>query len=83
MLLLRWEEDKSVEKDLVELEAVLRDCYNYQTDKWTIPSVHNPSIKLSVQMASYMENARPDHLLVIYYAGHGYVGMDNHLYWAW
>ncbi|KAL5889798.1 hypothetical protein ACKVWC_005026 [Pyricularia oryzae] len=82
VLLLRWEEDKSVEKDLVELEAVLRDRYNYQTDKWTIPSVHNPSIKLSVQMASYMENARPDHLLVIYYAGHGYVGMDNHLYWA-
>lgn len=82
VLLLRWEEDTSVEKDLIELETVLRDRYNYQTSKWTIPTVHNPSIKLGVQMASYLDNTRDDHLVVIYYAGHGYVGVDNHLYWA-
>lgn len=83
VLLLRWEEDASVEKDLADLEAVLRERYNYHTDRWSIPTVPNPSIKLGVQMASFLENARADHLLIIYYAGYGYIGTDNHLYWAW
>ncbi len=83
VLMLRWEEDTSVEKDLLALEKVFRERYHYHTDKWTIPTVPNPSIKLGVQMASFLDNARPDHLLIIYYAGHGYVGPDNQLYWAW
>ncbi|KAK4104344.1 hypothetical protein N658DRAFT_505070 [Parathielavia hyrcaniae] len=82
VLMLRWEEDTSVEPDLLALEKVLRECYHYQTEKWAIPTVPNPSIKLGVQMASFLENARPDHLLIIYYAGHGYVGPDKQLYWA-
>ncbi|KAL8363457.1 hypothetical protein RB601_009297 [Gaeumannomyces tritici] len=82
VLLLRWEEDLSVEKDLANLEAVLRERYNYHTDRWSIPTVPNPSIKLGIQMATFLEHARTDHLLIIYYAGHGYVGADNHLYWA-
>jgi hypothetical protein len=81
--MLRWEEDTSVEKDLLALEKVFRERYHYHTDKWAIPTVPNPSIKLGVQMASFLDNARPDHLLIIYYAGHGYVGPDNQLYWAW
>ncbi|SPN99518.1 uncharacterized protein DNG_02370 [Cephalotrichum gorgonifer] len=82
VLLLRWEDDKSVEPELLSLEAVLRDQYNYQTKRWNIPTVANPSIKLGVEMAGFLENARPDHLLIIYYAGHGYVGVDNQPYWA-
>ena len=82
VLLLRWEEDTSVEPELLALERVFRGQYNYRTERWTIPSVPNPSIKLGVQMASFLENARPDHLLIIYYAGHGYVGPDEQLYWA-
>lgn len=82
VLLLRWEEDTSVEPELLSLEAVFRDKYNYRTERWNIPTVPNPSIKLGVQMASFLENARPDHLLIIYYAGHGYVGADEQLYWA-
>ena len=80
--MLRWEEDTSVEADLVSLEKVLRDQFHYRTDRWHIPTVPNPSIKLGVQMASFLESARPDHLLIIYYAGHGYVGADKQLYWA-
>lgn len=82
VLLLRWEEDTTVEPELLSLEGVLRDQYNYHTERWNIPTVANPSIKLGVQMASFLENARPDHLLIIYYAGHGYVGQDDQLYWA-
>ena len=82
VLLLRWEDDESVEEDLSSLEKVFRS-YNYDTQQWKIPTVPNPSIKLGVQMASFLENARPDHLLIIYYAGYGYVGSDSQLYWAW
>jgi len=83
VLMLRWEEDTSVEKDMLALEKVLQERYNYAIDKWEIPTVPNPSIKLGVQIASFLENARPDHLLIIYYAGRGYVDeSDNQLYWA-
>lgn len=83
VLLLSWEEDHSVDDDVVAFEQVLQNKYNYATQRWQIPTVPNPSIKLGVQMASFLENARPNHLLIIYYAGHGYVGVDGHLYWAW
>lgn len=82
VLLLRWEDDTSVEKELVALEKVFRDKYNYHTDKWAIPTVPNPSSKLGMQLASFMDHARSDHLLIIYYAGHGYVGENKQLYWA-
>lgn len=83
VLLLRWEEDQSVDEDLVALEHVFQKQFNYNTQRWHIPTVANPSIKLGVQIASFLENARPNHLLIIYYAGHGYVGSDGQLYWAW
>jgi len=82
VLLLRWEEDTSTDQDLLSLEKVLRETFGYRTERWSIPTCANPSIKLGVQMASFLENARPDHLLIIYYAGYGYVGADNQLYWA-
>lgn len=82
VLLLRWEEDKSVVTDMATLEQVFRERYNYQTERWAIPTVANPSMKLAAQMAKFVENARPDHLLIVYYAGRGYVGPDNQLYWA-
>ena len=83
VLMLRWDEDTSVDPDLAALERVFRERYNYHTDKWLIPTVANPSIKLGVQMASFLDSARPEHLLVVCYAGHGYVDADNQLYWAW
>ncbi|KAK2600208.1 hypothetical protein QQS21_005082 [Conoideocrella luteorostrata] len=82
VLLLSWEEDRSVDEDLVALEHTLQDKYNYATQRWQIPTVPNPNTKLSMQMASFLENARPSHLLIIYYAGHGYLSADGHLYWA-
>lgn len=82
VLLLRWEEDTAMERELLALEKVFHERYNYHTDKWAIPTCPNPSIKLSVQMASFIEHARSDHLLIIYYAGHSYVGADKQVYWA-
>jgi hypothetical protein len=34
-------------------------------------------------LGAYIEYARSDHLLIVYYAGYGFVGSDHHLYWAW
>ncbi|PHH62095.1 hypothetical protein CDD81_7588 [Ophiocordyceps australis] len=82
VLLLNWEQDRSVDDDVDALEQVLQKKYRFKTQRWQIPTVPNPSIKLGVQMASFLENARPNHLLIIYYAGHGYVGPDGQLYWA-
>lgn len=83
VLLLSWEEDLAFRDDLAALAQVLQKQYNYGTQAWQIPTVANPSIKLGVQMASFLEHARSNHLLIIYYAGHSYMGSDGHLYWAW
>ncbi|KAK3941273.1 zinc finger Y-chromosomal protein 1 [Diplogelasinospora grovesii] len=82
VLMLRWEEDGSVDKDLLALEKVFRERYNYHVDRWQIPATPNPSIKLGAQIISFLEHARPDHLYIIYYAGNSYVGSDGQLYWA-
>lgn len=83
VLMLRWEEDTTVEPELLALEKVFQERYNYKTDVWTIPTCPNPSIKLGVYMSRILHDARPDHLLIIYYAGHGYVDSNSQLYWAW
>ncbi|KAH6605491.1 hypothetical protein Trco_004644 [Trichoderma cornu-damae] len=82
VLLLSWEEDRTVDEDVAAVEQVMQKQYGFNTQRWQIPTVPNPSIKLGVQMASFLENARPNHLLIIYYAGHGYAGSDGQLYWA-
>ncbi|KAL7623191.1 hypothetical protein AAE478_006872 [Parahypoxylon ruwenzoriense] len=81
-LLLSWEGDNAVEHDLAALDQVLREQYNYLTERFNIPCVANASTKLGIRMASFLENAAPDHLLIIYYAGYGYVGVDNQVFWA-
>ncbi|KAM0259100.1 hypothetical protein ACHAQJ_003471 [Trichoderma viride] len=82
VLILNWEEDRSVDEDVAAVEQVMQKQYGFNTQRWQIPTVPNPSIKLGVQMASFLENARPNHLLIIYYAGYGYAGPDGQLYWA-
>ena len=83
VLLLRWDDDKSAEQDLADLELVFQKPYGFHTQQWLIPTVPNPGTKLTVQMASFLENARPNHLFIICYVGYGYLSADGHLYWAW
>ncbi|KAG9228653.1 hypothetical protein BJ875DRAFT_229877 [Amylocarpus encephaloides] len=82
VLLLRWEDDTTVEPDLSALETVFHERFSYRTDVWSIPSCPNPSVKLTMQMAKHIEFARSDHLLIVYYAGHSFIGTDHNLYWA-
>jgi hypothetical protein len=83
VLLLRWEEDLSVEQDLLLLQKVFQERFNFRTESWNIPSGPNPNIKLTMQLAQHIEHTRPDNLLIVYYAGYGFVGADHQLYWAW
>lgn len=83
VLMLGWEGvDSSGEDHLNAIEKLFQTTYHFRTQRWQIPSCPNPSIKLGVQIAEFLENPRSDHLLIIYYAGHGYVGSDGQLYWA-
>jgi hypothetical protein len=72
----------ATELDLVALEQVLRERYAFRTERWIIPAIANPSIKLGVRIASFLEPAGPDHLLIVHYAGYSFVGSDKLVYWA-
>ncbi|KAF7873975.1 hypothetical protein EAF04_002647 [Stromatinia cepivora] len=82
VLLLRWEEDLSVEQDLLLLQKVFQERFNFHTESWNIPSGPNPNIKLVKQLAHHIELTAPNNLLIVYYAGYGFVGSDHQLYWA-
>ncbi|OAQ99331.1 hypothetical protein LLEC1_07684, partial [Akanthomyces lecanii] len=83
VLLLGWQDDSAAIENIRALQQVLVIDYRFHTQTWQIPTVANPTVKLSMQMASFLEQARPNQLLIIYYSGHGYVGPDGQLYWAW
>jgi hypothetical protein len=82
VLLLRWDGDTAVEKDLSTLEQVFRDRYNYRTERWDIPTQRNASLKLGVRLSSFLESAAPDHLLIVYYTGNTAVGHDGQVSWT-
>lgn len=83
MLLLRWEDDAAAEADVAMLERLVRERFRYKTHTWSIPTVPNPSTKLGSQLAKFLELARPNHLLIVYYVGGGYLSADGQVYWAW
>lgn len=83
VLMLTWEDNGAVpDTHLTALDNLLHTTYRYSTNRWQIPSCPNPTVKLSTQIASFLENAAPDHLLILYYAGRSFVGSDGLLYWA-
>ena len=82
-LLLKWEDDVTSSADLSSLERVLRDRYNFSTERWGIPASADPGASLRSRIASFLDQASVDHLLIIYYVGHGHNSLDNQLYWSW
>ncbi|KAI1007629.1 hypothetical protein K3495_g598 [Podosphaera aphanis] len=82
VLLLRWEEDERVSHDLVQLQKLFHEHFNYQIESWCIPNCPNPEEKLLMQMEQCLGYGEPDHLCIIYYNGHGFISSDQNLYWA-
>lgn len=84
VLLLRWEDDLSVADDLLALQKLFTDRYNYGVEPWSIPSSPDAGDKLKAQLEMWTESARPGQLLIVYYVGCSFVGgQDGLLYWAW
>lgn len=83
VLLLKWDEDLVSAAKVSSLERVLHDRYNFRTERWGIPSVPNPELKLNNKISDFVQSQDgADHLLIVYYAGHGYNASDNQLYWS-
>ena len=83
VLLLSWEDDDlGVVDEVVELEDVFRKAYGCQTvRRWEIPSL-KPYSKLEDQLYRFRKKySSSDNLLIVYYAGHGY--LDYSRLWKW
>jgi hypothetical protein len=76
------EQRAAAQAELATFEQLLRERYNFRTERYNIPAVASASIKLGIRVQNFLERQALDHLLIVYYAGHAYVGMDNQLFWA-
>ena len=84
VLFLSWEDDLlGVSKEIDELRDVFRHTYHYDTDEWHIPSSrsHNSLVKRTTEFLEAYEDRK--NLLIVYYAGHGYLNDDRQLVGAW
>jgi hypothetical protein len=82
VLLLRWADDPTASADIDALESTFQSQYHFHTQRWLIPSDPNPTLKLLQHLATFLDNAPRNHLLIIYYAGYGFMKSDEQLYWA-
>ena len=85
VLTLRWEQgDSGVEQDVEAVHTAFRDNYNYHVEDWQIPNSVNPSVNLTMRLGKFLEYDDPEHLLIIYYVGHGYSAPGGGpSYWTW
>lgn len=83
-LLLSWEADElGVISEVQELDHVFSQIYRYQAEQWQIPSTNSHNMlafRLMEFLRSYASN---EHLLLIYYGGHGSMNDDRQCVWSW
>ncbi|KAI6250404.1 hypothetical protein HI914_01248 [Erysiphe necator] len=82
VLLIRWEDDEDVEKDLFKLKKLFQEHYNFRTETWYIPTCSDPFINLTAELSRHLGHGSSDHLWIIYYNGYGIVRTDQSLYWT-
>ena len=91
VLLLCWEDDDlGVSSEINELDNVLRDVYQYKTDRWKIPSMQS-HVALTRRILGAMDQVihredqelHHDSLLIVYYGGHGYMNEHRDCVWLW
>ena len=69
---MRWEEDDlGFITEVNDLDQVFRDLYNYQTERYLIPS-RSPTNNLEGALVDFKRtHDNNDNLLILYYGGHG------------
>lgn len=79
VLLMRWEDDDDLgtQAEISELEDVFRKLYHFKTTQFLIPSSKS-SMALERRLFQWREDDDEDgqNLLVLYYGGHGKLGME-------
>lgn len=83
VLILSWEDDDlGVYKEIDVLHETFRELYNYQVTEWLIPKL-KPERKLSLQIGEFLDkHDSKENLLIIYYAGHGFLNDQRVPMWA-
>lgn len=82
VLLLSWEDDNlGVATEIDELEKVFRDIFNYQVDRWKIPSHKSHNALVYHLMRSLGNFESNDKLFIVYYGGHGFMNDDRQCVW--
>lgn len=82
-LLLSWEEDDlGVGEEIANLGNVLVDQYAFEVRYWQIP-VKKSTIKLTKLTVDWTEEHEgDDKLLLVYYAGHGWMDSSRQAIWS-
>ena len=72
VLILTWKDtDLKLEDEWNSLREMFQLTFNYQVKSYSIPSAR-PQIQLGIAVNSFlMEHGKPDHLIIVYYGGHG------------
>lgn len=82
VLMLSWEGGDTVVHDqLISLQGVFRDEFQFQTEDWLIPSARCYR-ELDVKLSEFLKDYDAvDNLLLIYYGGHGCLDEDRSSLW--
>ncbi|KAL8958408.1 MAG: hypothetical protein Q9193_004529 [Seirophora villosa] len=82
-LLLSWEDDQlGVISEVQELDDVLSQTYHYQVEQWRIPNTNSHN-SLAFRLMEFLRSyASSEHLLLIYYGGHGSMNDDRQCIWS-
>lgn len=83
VLILSWEDDDlGVFHEINVLQRTFRDLFNYGVTEWKIPQ-HKPERKLNLKIGEFLDDYdSKDHLLIVYYAGHGFLNEQRVSMWA-
>ncbi|PMD33871.1 hypothetical protein L207DRAFT_589423 [Hyaloscypha variabilis F] len=73
VILLSWEDedpDLSISSEIRELSDTFTSLYGYQVEEWLIPAEDDSHNKLQVKILQFLWHSDPNHLKIVYYAGH-------------
>ena len=72
VVLLNWlEDDLGTINELIELEKLFKDWFDYSTEVWRIPSGETAEFELGLKLCSVAkQHGGKDDLLIVYYGGH-------------
>ncbi|KAF1846336.1 uncharacterized protein K460DRAFT_356027 [Cucurbitaria berberidis CBS 394.84] len=83
VLILSWEDDDlGVYREIEDLKRTFCDLFHYEVTEWWIPQ-HKPERKLNLEVGKFLERYdSKDRLLIVYYAGHGFLNEQRVPMWA-